>query len=293
MLKLALPSGSLEEETIRLFQEADLRVLRQPRKQKAEIKDHRISEVVIMRPQHIPRLVEKGTYDVGICGWDCVLESGCSSVEMVTELAYSRFTSGKVKVVLFGSINDPIQRISEIEPGSRILSEYPNYTTRLFKQMGVEVNVEFSHGTTEAHVPKDYKYGVCVSERGTSLIANEQRVIEVLFESATTLIANQQARRDSQKAEAIHILKILLIGTLEAREQVLLVMNVPANKKDVVLGRLPALKRPTISELANGKYFAINAVVSRAQVNQVIPDLLKHGAEDLIEIPISKLIKHW
>jgi len=291
-LKIALPSGSLEEETLHLFKGAGLKIIRQPREQRVSIDHPRISEMVIMCPQHIPRLVEKGAYDVGICGWDWVLESGVS-VKAVAELAYSRFTSGKVEVVLFGSIDDPIQRASEIEEGSTILSEYPNYTRRFFEKLGIEVNIEFSHRTTEAHIPHDYKYGVCVSERGTTLIANRQKTIEVLFKSATTLIANREAIKDPSKGEIIHILKLLLVGTLEAREQVLLVMNVPADKKNAVLERLPALKKPTISELAGGDYFAINTVVALAQINLLIPDLLRHGAEDLIELPITKLIRHW
>lgn len=292
MLRIALPSGSLEENTLHLFEEANLKVIREPRKQESEIRDPLISEVVIMRPQLMPRLVEKGAYDVAICGWDCVLESG-ALVESVTELAYSRFTSGKVKVILFGSIDDPIQKASEIEPGTSILSEYPKYTRRFFEKLSIKVDVEFSPGTTEAHVPRDYRYGVCVSERGLSLFANKQKIIKVLFESATTLIANKQTLKDPQKAEAIQTLKLLLVGTLEARDQVLLVMNVPAAKKDIVLERLPALKHPTISELAGGEYFALNAVVHRSEINRVIPDLLKYGAEDLIELPISKLIRHW
>jgi ATP phosphoribosyltransferase len=292
VLRIALPSGSLEEKTLDLFREANLEVIRKPRRQEAIINDALISEVIICAPQLMPNLVEKGAYDVAICGQDCVLESNASIIE-VAELPYSRSTAEKVKVVLFGSIDDPVQKASGIKPGSTILSEYPNITRKFFEQVGTKVNVEFSHRTTEAHIPRDYNYGVCVSETGFSLAANGQKIIEVLCESSTVLITNREVMKDPEKKEAIHTLKLLLLGTLEAKKQVFLLMNVAADKKDAVLERLPSLKKPTISELANGGYFALNAVISRSKMNSIIPDLLKQGAEDLVVLPLSTVIKHW
>ena len=291
MLKIALPDGSLEEGTIKLFKDSHLEITRKSRERRGSINDSRVSEVVFMRPQIIPKLVQKWDYDVGICGRDCVIESN-ASVEIIAELVYSKFTNTKARVVLFNSIDNPVNEISEISPGSRILSEYPNSTRRLFRNIGIKVEVHPSNGGTEAHIPQGYRYGVCISERGETLVANQQKVVKVLFDATTVLIANKNAMKNPQKAEAIHILEILLTSTREAQDQVLLMMNVPADKKDSVLKRLPALKRPTISKLVEGG-FAINAVVPLEKVNLIIPELLKSGAEDILEISISKVVRRW
>ncbi|MEK9180841.1 MAG: ATP phosphoribosyltransferase [Patescibacteria group bacterium] len=294
MLKIALPSGSLEEQTLRLFKEADLEVIRGLRQQKGVL-DHGNfkAEITIMRPQIIPKLVERGNYHLGICGWDCVVESGATGVILVEKLNYSRFTSGNVKVVLFGSVDDLTQKASEIKPGSRILSEYPNYTRRFFEEQGLDVEIDFSSGTTEAHIPDDYPYGVCVSERGKSINANKQKVIQVLFESATTLIANQKIMESERGARTVRALKLLLVGTLEARRKVLLTMNVPKDKMAEVIKLLPAMKAPTVSKLWEQDYFSVSAVVDIGWAGLFIPALLEAGAEDLIQQPISKVIKSW
>ena len=292
MLSIALPNGSLEEGTLKLFEEANLKVLRAPRQHGAKIDDPRISRVTLMRPQHIPRLVEQGTYDLGVCGEDSVLESD-AKVSIIERLSYSRRTLGGVQVVLIGAESDATSTPEDVPPGSAILSEYPGWTKRYFDKLGVPVTVEFSYGGTEAHVPGDYRYGVCVSETGSSLAANGLRIIGKLFESAAALIANQDAQRDEKKREAIHVVRLLLSGAQDARDQVLLVMNVPTSKKETILKRVPALKEPTVSTLAHGKGYSISSVISRQKLNEVIPDLLKHGAQDLLELPIAKVIRAW
>lgn len=294
MLKIALPSGSLEEPTLNLFKAAGLEVIRSPRCQEAAIKDPRISEVVIMSPQLIPQLVEEGKYDLGICGLDWVAETK-SNVARVAELGYSQFTDRRARVVLFGSVNDPITQASEVEPGSKILSEYPYCTRSFFDRLGINVRINFSYKTTEANIPRDYKYGVCVSERGESLAANNLKIIEILFDATTTLIASEQAMRNYKKEAAIHILKLLLVGTLEGQRKVFLIMNVPADKIGSIIKKLPAMKKPTVSKLwtAGEKYFSVSAVVERSEANLIIPDLLEAGAEDLVEQPVSKVVQHW
>jgi ATP phosphoribosyltransferase len=292
MLKVALPSGSLEKQTLALFADSLMEVVRKPRSQKALVNDPRISSIVIMNSKLIPTLVEQGAYDVGICGWDLVLEKDVR-VKNVAELEYSQFTGQRAKVVLFNSVDDPVQAASEIEPGSKVLSEYPNLTKIFFDRLGIEVDIESSDKTTEANIPEDYRYGVCVSERGETLNANNQKVIDVIIESATTLIANEQAIRNPEIADAVHILELLLVGTLEGRKKIPLTMNVPAEKIDAIIARLPAMKRPTVSELWGGGWFSVTAVVNIAEVNIIIPELLKLGAEDIIQGSLSRVIPHW
>jgi len=292
MLSIALPNGSLEDGTLKLFEEANLKVLRAPRQHGAKIDDPRISRVTIMRPQHIPRLVEQGTYDLGVCGHDSVLESD-TKVSILQDFSYSRRTLGGVQVVLIGAANDATSTARQVPPGSAILSEYPGWTKRFFDKLGVPVTVEFSYGGTEAHIPGDYRYGVCVTETGSSITANGLRIIGKLFTSNTVLIANPDAQRDEKKREAIHVIRLLLSGAQDARDQVLLIMNVPTSSKETIIKRVPALKEPTVSRLAHGKGYSISSVISRQKLNEVIPDLLKHGAQDLLELPISKVIRAW
>ena len=142
-----------------------------------------------MRPQHIPRLVEQGTYDLGVCGQDCILESD-ARVSILQQFTYSRRTLGGVQVVLIGAGDDTTASPEHVPPGSAILSEYPEWTKRFFAKLGIPVTVEFSYGGTEAHIPGDYRYGVCVTETGSSLTANGLRIIGKFFESNTVLIAN-------------------------------------------------------------------------------------------------------
>ncbi len=195
--------------------------------------------------------------------------------------------------MLVGAGADATPSAEHVPAGSVILSEYPGWTTRFFAKLGIPVTVEFSYGGTEAHIPGDYRYGVCVTETGSSITANGLKIIGKLFESHTVLIANPDAELDEQKKEAIHIICLLLSGAQDARDQVLLVMNVPASHKETILKRVPALKEPTVSSLAHGKGYSISSVISRQKLNEVVPDLLKHGAQDLLELPISKVIRAW
>lgn len=292
MLKIALPNGSLEEGTMKLFEEANLRVIRSPRRHEARIVDPRISQVTVMRPQHIPRLVEQGTYDLGVCGFDSVMESR-AKVVVIQGLCYSLRTRGSVHVVLIGAADDMTKSAVDVPPGSAILSEFPEWTRRFFEKLNIPVTVEFSYGGTEAHIPRDYRYGICVTETGASITANGLRIIQKLFESGTVLITNRASESHKKKGEAIHTLRLLLVGAHDAHDKVLLVMNVSARKKEAVLRNLSAMKEPTIGKLAHGKGFSISSVVDRANLNEVIPNLLKHGARDLIELPISKVIHRW
>lgn len=288
-LKIALPNGSLEEGVMRLFEEANLKIGKDPRRHDVVVDSPFISRITFMRPQHIPKLVESGAYDAGICGWDCVCESG-AIVSLVAKLLCGRGTSdGQAKVVLVAFKEDPVTDKSEIPSNSVILSEYPNITRDVF---GDSCEVRFSYGGTEAHIPNHYRYGVCLTDTGKSVKENGLRIVQVLLESYTCLIGNTGAL-NGRKAKAIKTLERLLTGTLEARDKVLLKMNIPAEKKDAILAILPALKTPTVSPLSDGLSFAIESVVPRNTANDFIIKAAKAGAEGILEIPITKVIQNW
>ena len=203
MLKIALPNGSLEETTFKLFEEAGITIEKlSPRSFVGEASDPRIARLRIIRPQQIPYLVERGGDDVGICGLDCVKESE-SDVMIVREFDYSKKGFVKVKVVLFANAADSIQDPSEIPPYSEIISEYPNCTRKFFEKLGIPVKIDFSYGKTEAYVPNDYRFGVCIMETGTTLKETNQKILAVLFESPVVLITNRKTWSDPQKRKLI------------------------------------------------------------------------------------------
>ena len=295
LLIAALPDGSLEQATFELFERANLPVYRRmPRNYTVEIGGGDIfSKGVIMRPQVIPDLVSRGDYDVGFCGEDCVFESG-SSVEVVCRLAYSKVTSCAVKVVLFTHAENPVEKAEDVPPQSTIVSEHPNCTRAHFQQLGIPVTVLQWPGKTESAVSSGtYAYGVCVSETHNTLTTNKLKVIGELFESHTVLIASPKALEDKAKKETIRLLELLLCGTLESRDMVMLFMNVPVAVKKTILGLLPALQQPTVSPLVNDGFVAINTVVSIEKVNDVIKNVLQAGAQGVIQVPVTKLIRSW
>lgn len=288
-LKIALPNGSLEDGTLRLFEEANLKIRKDSRKHDAFVDSPLISHITFMRPQHIPKLVERGAYDGGICGWDCVCES-VAIVSLVAKLLYGRGTSdGQAKVVLVASTEDSSADKSEIPSGSVVLSEYPNIIRNALVD---SCEIQFSYGGTEAHIPNHYRYGVCLTDTGKSIRENGLKVIAVLLESYTCLIANTEAL-NGEKAEIVKTLERLLTGILEARDMVLLKLNVSAKEKDAVLAILPALKTPTVAPLSDGVSFAIESVVPKNTANDVIIKAAKAGAEGILEIPITKVIQNW
>lgn len=290
-LKIALPNGSLEEGTLRLFEDANLRIKKSPRRHVAHVDGTLISEAKFVRPQHIPDIVEGGAYGLGICGSDCIEESG-ARVTVLAELPFGRGTSiGRTKVVLVTSIDNPIRNMADVPAQAVVLSEYPNITRRAFEKLGIPVEIRFSYGSTEAHIPEDYGYGVCLTDTGDSLETNKLKILAVLFESKTVLIANPAAA--SSRASDIRSVKNILVGTLEARGRVLLKMNVPAAKKKAVLNLLPALMAPTLARLFDRKAFAIETVVLEENVNRIIDSVLRAGATGVVQVAVSKIIERW
>jgi ATP phosphoribosyltransferase len=290
MLSIALPKGSLEEQTLLLFSEADLSVRKSSREYNPTINDPRIARVKILRPQEIPLYVADGHFDLGISGHDWVTESGADVVE-VAELPYAKTGAGVVKMVLAVCADSPVKSAADIPPGSRITTEFPNTTRAFFEKLGIPVEVSFSYGATEAKVPELMDALVDLTETGSTLRRNGLRIVDVILESTTRLFASKAAWADPVKRRAIEEIRTLLLGVIEARGRVLLSMNVPADRLPKVIAELPAMKRPTVNQLYGSDDYEIMTVADKATVNILIPRLKAAGAEDILELSISKIVR--
>jgi ATP phosphoribosyltransferase len=290
MLSIALPKGSLEEQTLLLFAQADLEVRKSSREYNPTIADPRIARVKILRPQEIPLYVADGHFDLGISGHDWVTESGADVVE-VAELPYAKTGTGVVKMVLAVPDDSPIHTAADIPPGSRISTEFPNVTRAFFERLGIPVEVHFSYGATEAKVPELMDALVDLTETGSTLRRNGLRIVDVVLESTTRLLASKAAWADPDKRQAIEEIRTLLLGVIDARGRVLLSMNVPATQLADVIAELPAMKRPTVNQLYGSEDYEVMTVADKATVNVLIPRLKAAGAEDILEMPISKIVR--
>ena len=289
MLRLVLPKGSLEKATLELFAAADLPVMRSSAVDyKATIDDPRIADVRILRPQEIPMYVAEGLFDFGITGRDWVEETG-SDVISLGELRYSKATSNPIQVVAAVAEDSPVQRIEDLPQGVRVTSEYPKLTERYFASKGIAADVRLSYGATEAKIPDIADCVVEITETGRALRAAGLRIIDTVLVSYTEMVVNKASYDDPVKRHAMGQLMTLLLGTLDARDKVLVKLNVDADHFKAVLGVLPSAKSPTISELASGGY-AIESVVDKRTINTLIPELKDAGASDILELPISKIV---
>jgi ATP phosphoribosyltransferase len=289
VLRIVLPKGSLESATLELFAAADLTVVRSSAVEyRASIEDPRVDEVRILRPQEIPVYVAEGLFDLGITGRDWIEETG-SDVVSLGELRYSRATTNPVKVVVAVAENSPARSVADLPQGVRVSSEYPELTRRFFAERGIEADVRLSYGASEAKVPDIADCVVDITETGRALRAAGLRVIDTILTSYTEVVANPTSHADPDKRHAMGQLMTLLYGVLEAREKVLLKLNIAAESLQAVLDVLPSAKSPTISELARGG-FAVESVVEKRTINLVIPALRDAGATDLLEIPIAKIV---
>jgi ATP phosphoribosyltransferase len=291
VLRLVIPKGSLENQTLALFESADIRLIRgSDRDYHGLVDDPRIDRFSLLRPQEIPRYVEEGFFDVGLTGLDWVEETG-AKVETVAELPYTKgYVGAKVKVVLAVSDGSGVTEAAQISPGSRVSTEYPNLTRRLFEELGIPVKIFLSYGATEAKVPEIVDAIVDVTETGSTLRRNRMRIIHTLLESPTLLIANPEAYTDPEKRQALEEIKILLMGAIDARGRVLVKLNVHEDNLDAVLEVIPSLRAPSMSKLAKGSFYAIESVVEKKVVNTVIPTLKAKGATDILELPITKIV---
>lgn len=290
MLRLVLPKGSLEKATLELFAAADLAVNRSSDvAYKADIDDPRVAEVRILRPQEIPRYVAEGLFDIGITGRDWIEETG-SNVTTLGELRYSKVTSKPIHLVLAVAADSPAASVKDLASGVRVSTEYPELTGRFLRSHGVDAEIILSYGATEAKVPEISDAVVEITETGRALRAAGLKIIGTVLVSRTELIANPAAYADADKRHAMGQLLSLLQGTLVARNRVLLKLNVSAADLDAIIGLVPAMRSPTVSKLFGEDGYAVEAVVPKETINVLIPTLKDHGASDLIELPISKVI---
>jgi len=290
MLKLVIPKGSLEDQTLRLFEEADLRVHRSSsRDYHGTIDDERIERVSILRPQEIPVYVQDGLFDLGITGQDWIAETG-SEVEVLTSLRYAKTGTGHgTKIVLAVPKEHPADSAVQMPAGSRISTEFVNLTKRHFADLGIDVRVVWSFGATEAKVPEIVDAIVDVTETGSTLRAHGMKIIETLMESDPVLVANRESAADPAKRAAMDDIVTLLMGALAAENKVLIKLNVGEEDLDKILEVVPSMKAPTVSPLSGGG-FAVETVVDKSGVNRLIPDLKAAGASDILELPISKIV---
>jgi ATP phosphoribosyltransferase len=291
MLKLVLPKGSLESTTLELLKDADLEVLRSgEREYHARIDDPRIAEVRILRPQEIPKYVEEGFFDLGITGYDWIRETGADVVE-VADLPYTKTAVGTVvKIVLAVAGDSPYLSPRDLPEGVRVSTEYPNLVRDYFERMGKKARIYLSYGATEAKVPEIADAVAELTETGGTLRRHGLRIIDTILESTTRLVANRESYTDPEKRQLMEEIRILVEGALRARGKVLLKFNVREEKLSEVMGVLPSLKAPTLSRLYQEGYYAVESVVEKKGINTLIPELVKRGAEDILEIPITKII---
>lgn len=290
MLRLVLPKGSLEKATIQLFESADLTVRRSSEVDyRASIDDPRVDDVRILRPQEIPRYVAEGLFDIGITGRDWIEETG-AEVLTLGELNYSKATASPIRVVLAVAEGDRAASVGDLPDGVRVSTEYPELTRRFFEKHGVRADIRLSYGATEAKVPDIADAVVEITETGRALRAAGLRILDTLLVSRTELIANPAVADDPERRHAMSQLLTLLLGALEARDKVLVKLNVARESLDQVIAMVPAMKAPTVSELSGEGGFAVETVVPKSQINILIPALKDAGATDIIELPISKIV---
>ena len=292
MLRLVLPKGSLERATLDLFAAADLSVDRASEVDyRATIDDPRIAEVRILRPQEIPIYVAEGIFDVGLTGRDWIEETGAEVVSL-GQLAYSKVTSNPIRVVLAVDDASPVTRPEELPNGARVSTEYPRLTERYLRAHNVAAEVMLSYGATEAKVPEIADAVVEITETGRALRAAGLRIVSTILESYTELIMNPTAAADPVKSHAIGQILTLLQGALDARGQVLVKLNVADGDLEKVIAVLPSMKSPTVSRLFGDQGgYALEAVVPKATINVLIPELKDRGATDILELPLSKIVR--
>jgi ATP phosphoribosyltransferase len=290
MLKLVIPKGSLEQQTLALLAAADLPVRRgSDRDYHGLIDDDRIDRVSLLRPQEIPLYVQDGFFDLGITGRDWVTETGADVTELAS-LAYAKSGAGVVRIVLAAPASAPYDTAAEMPEGVRISTEYPEITKRHFESLGIKARIYESYGATEAKVPDIVDAIVDVTETGNTLRAHGMKILDTLLESEVLLIANRDAAADPDRRQAMSDLTTLLLGALAAQGRVLLKLNVSEERLREVLDFLPSMKAPTVSPLADEGAYAIESVVEKGTVNRLIPTLKSHGATDILELPISKIV---
>ena len=287
VLKLGLPKGSLQDSTLELFANAGFHFSVQSRSYFPSIDDDEL-EAILIRAQEMARYVAQGAFDAGLTGKDWIIETDSDVVE-VADLVYSKASMRPVRWVLAVPESSPIKTVKDLE-GKHIATEVVNITKKYLAENGVNASVEFSWGATEVKPPELADAIVEVTETGSSLRANKLRIVETVLESNTKLIANKAAWEDPWKREKIENMAMLLQGAINAQGKVGLKMNAPKAALDKIMEGIPALRQPTVSDLADREWVALEVIVSEKIVRTLIPELKRAGAEGIFEYNINKLI---
>jgi ATP phosphoribosyltransferase len=286
-LKLGIPKGSLQDATLELFARAGWRISVSSRSYFPSIDDPEI-ECMLVRAQEMPRYVESGALDAGITGKDWILETS-ANVEEVAELVYAKSSLGRVRWVLAVAEDSAAQTVRDLG-GKVIATEAVRLTEKYLVKHGVKARVEFSWGATEVKVPQLADAIVEVTETGASLRANHLRVVDTLLESAPWFIVNRASWQDSGKRQQIGNMTLLLEGAIKAYNRVGLMLNVRRDDLAGVLSTLPALRNPTVAQLSDPEWVAINSIVEEKTVRQLIPQLKAARAEGIVEYPLNKIV---
>ena len=288
LLKLGIPKGSLQKATLRLFDKSGWKISIADRNYFPEINDETI-QCSILRAQEMPVHVENGAIDVGLTGKDWKEENE-SDVVTVTDLIYSKVSQNPARWVLAVSADSGIKELSDLE-GKKIATELVNFTRKYFAQKGIDVKVEFSWGTTEAKVAAGLADAVVeVTETGSTINAHGLKIIHELMQSNTILIANKQAWENSWKRTKIQQISLLLKGALRAEDMVGLKMNVVKERLDDIIKLLPSITSPTMANLFQSNWVSVEVMVHKEKVRELIPQLIREGAEGIIEYPLNKVI---
>jgi ATP phosphoribosyltransferase len=287
VLKLGIPKGSLQESTVELFARAGWRLAVNSRNYFPSIDDPEV-ECMLVRAQEMARYVDSGALDAGITGKDWILETN-GEVREVAELVYAKTSLGRVRWVLAVAEDSAVKSVHDLE-GKVIATEAVRLTERYLQGHGVHARVEFSWGATEVKVPQLADAIVEVTETGLSLRANHLRVVDTLLESAPWFIANRASWQDDWKREKIENMVLLLEGAIKAYNRVGLMLNVRRDDLPGVLSALPALRNPTIAQLSDPAWVAINTIVEERTVRQLIPKLKSARAEGIVEYPLNKIV---
>lgn len=286
-LRLGLPAGSMQEATFQLLRRAGYNVTVAPRSYIPSVDDPEL-ECVLLRAQEIPRYVGDGLLDAGLTGLDWVLENG-AEVVYAADLVYSKQSAAPARWVIAVARDSDIRSLADLE-GKRIATELVRVTQQHLERQGVKAKVEYSWGATEVKVPEFADAIVDITETGSSLRAHNLRILDTVLETNVKLIAHPAAWADHWKRQKMENLAVLLLGALQAQEKVGLKMNVAAENLEAVLKLLPAMKEPTVSSLIGGAWHAVETVTDEKRVRDLIPELKRAGAQDIIEYPLNKVI---
>lgn len=287
VLKLGIPKGSLEEATVNLFAKAGYKVKISSRSYFPGIDDDEI-ECMLIRAQEIARYVADGVLDAGLTGKDWVQENRVD-VEDIADLVYSKVSARPVRWVLAVPNDSPIKTIKDLQ-GKRIATEVVNMTEDYLKKHGVTASVEFSWGATEVKPPKLADAIVEVTETGNSLRANNLRILDTLIESNTKFIMNKDAFKDEWKKNKVDRLVLMLKGAMAANSKVGMMMNIPKKSLDAVMKILPPEVKPTLANLTDKNWMDMTVILEEKLVREIVPDLKRAGAEDIVEFPLNKII---